>query len=76
MFAAANGLYSAAVLLSTRALPREAALARALGLLTFAGGMALAAAGLTGDPRHVMAGTALTIPAFMAWTLAVSSRFR
>jgi hypothetical protein len=68
----ANGLYSAAVLMSTLGLPRTAVLARALGVLTFLGGMGLAAAGLTGDPWHVVAGTALTIPSFMAWTLAVS----
>ena len=47
--------------------------ARGLGVLTFVGGMVLAGAGLTGDPRHVMVGTAVTITSFMAWTLAVSS---
>jgi hypothetical protein len=69
----ANGLYSAAVLVSTLGLPTGASLARALGVLTFAGGMVLAAAGLGGDPRLALAGTALAIPSFMAWTLAVSS---
>jgi hypothetical protein len=72
----ANGLYSAGVLLSTLGLPRADVLARGLGVLTFVGGMALAAAGVTGDPRHVLVGTAITIPSFMAWTLAVSSRPR
>ena len=47
--------------------------ARGLGVLTFVGGMVLAGAGLTGDPRHVMVGTAVTITSFMAWTLVVSS---
>ena len=68
----ANGLYSAAVLMSTLGLPRTAVLARALGVFTFLAGMGLAAAGLTGNPWHVVVGTALTIPSFMAWTLAVS----
>jgi hypothetical protein len=72
----ANGLYSAAVLVSTLALPRTAVLARSLGLATFLGGMVLAAAGLTGNPWQVAVGTALTIPPFMAWTLAVSARLR
>jgi hypothetical protein len=70
----ANGLYSVAVLIATLGLPRAAVVARGLGVLTFVGGMGLAAAGVTGDPRHVMAGTAVTIPAFMAWSLAVSRR--
>lgn len=70
----ANGLYTLAVLLATFALPRLWTTARALGILTFASGVLLGAAGLTGDPRHVMAGTALTIPFFLAWTWAVSSR--
>jgi hypothetical protein len=69
----ANGLYSVAVLVSTLALPTAATAARGLGVLTFVGGMVLAGAGLTGDPRHVMVGTAVTITSFMAWTLVVSS---
>lgn len=72
----ANGLYSLAVLVATLGLPAGAKASRGLGVLTFAAGLALAAAGLTGDPRHVMAGTALTIPSFLAWTLAVSSPSR
>jgi hypothetical protein len=70
----ANGLYSAAVLISTLALPRTAVLARSLGFVTFLGGTGLAAAGLTGTPWQVALGTAITIPSFMAWTLAVSGR--
>ena len=42
-------------------------------MLTFVAGLVLAGAGLTGDPRHVMVGTALTIPLFLAWSLAASS---
>lgn len=72
----ANGLYSVAVLLATLGLPRQWVAARWLGALTFLGGMILAAAGLTGDPRHVMVGTAATIPCFLAWTLAASSSRR
>ena len=68
----ANGLYSLSVLVSSLALPAETT-ARRLGLLTFAGGAVLAAAGLIGDPRLVIAGTAVTIPAFVAWSLSVSS---
>lgn len=69
----ANGLYSVAVLVSTLALPTGATAARGLGVLTFASGMVLAGAGVSGDPRHVMAGTAVAITSFMAWTLVVSS---
>ena len=69
----ANGLYSLAVLVATLGLPRSATLTRALGVLTFVAGLVLAGAGLTGDPRHVMVGTALTIPLFLGWSLAVSS---
>src|SRR5262249_52128278 len=71
--AGANGLYSVALLAAGLAPPREATPSRRLGILTFAAGLFLAAGGLTGDPRHVMAGTALTIPSFLAWSLAVSS---
>jgi hypothetical protein len=69
----ANGLYSLSVLVATLALPAGARLTRGLGLLTFVAGLLLAGAGLTGDPRHVMVGTALTIPLFLAWSLAASS---
>jgi hypothetical protein len=69
----ANGLYSLAVLGATLGLPARAALSRGLGLLTFVAGLVLAGAGLTGDPRHVMVGTALTIPLFLGWSLAASS---
>jgi len=69
----ANGLYSLAVLVATLGLPASATLTRGLGVLTFVAGLVLAGAGLTGDPRHVMVGTALTIPFFLAWSLAASS---
>ena len=69
----ANGLYSVAVLVATLGLPASATLTRGLGVLTFVAGLVLAGAGLTGDPRHVMVGTALTIPLFLAWSLAASS---
>jgi hypothetical protein len=70
----ANGLYSVAVLLCTVGLGRAGPLVRLVGGLVFAGGLLLAVAGLTGDPRQVVAGTAIAIPAFLAWTLLVSSR--
>jgi hypothetical protein len=69
----ANGLYALAVLVATLALPASATLTRGLGVLTFVAGLVLAGAGLTGDPRHVMVGTALTIPFFLAWSLTASS---
>jgi len=69
----ANGLYSLSVLVATLGLPAGARLTRGLGLLTFVAGLVLAGAGLTGDARHVMVGTALTIPLFLAWSLAASS---
>ena len=69
----ANGLYSLSVLVATLGLPASALLTRGLGVLTFVAGLVLAGAGLTGDPRHVMVGTALTIPVFLAWSLAASS---
>ena len=70
----ANGLYSVAILLGTIGLDRAPALARVLGAVTFVGGSVLALAGLTGDQVQVMAGTAIAIPAFLAWTLVVSAR--
>jgi hypothetical protein len=69
----ANGLYSVAVLVATLGLPASATLTRGLGVLTFVAGLVLAGAGLTGDPRHMMVGTALTIPLFLAWSLAASA---
>jgi hypothetical protein len=69
----ANGLYSLAVLVATLGLPASAVLTRGLGVLTFLAGLVLAGAGFTGDPRHVMVGTALTIPLFLGWSLAASS---
>jgi hypothetical protein len=69
----ANGLYSAAVLVATLSLPRAAVASRALGLVTFLGGLVLAGAGLTADPRHVAVGTAIAIVSFLGWTLAISS---
>jgi hypothetical protein len=69
----ANGLYSLAVLVATLGLPATATLSRGLGVMTFVSGLVLAGAGLTGDPYHVMAGTALTIPFFLAWSLAASA---
>jgi hypothetical protein len=69
----ANGLYSLSVLVATLGLPASALLTRGLGVLTFVAGLVLAGAGLTGDPRHVIVGTALTIPLFLAWSLAASS---
>jgi hypothetical protein len=71
--AGANGLYSVAVLVATLGLPAAARLTRGLGLLTFVAGLVLAMGGFTGDPRHVMVGTALTIPLFLAWSLAASA---
>jgi len=68
----ANGLYSVAVLLCTIGLDRAPARARVLGGVTFVGGAVLALAGLTGDQFQVMAGTAVAIPAFLAWTLVLS----
>jgi hypothetical protein len=69
----ANGLYSVAILVATVGLPTGASAARALGVLTFLGGLALAGAGVTGDPLQTAGATAITIPAFMAWTLAFSA---
>jgi hypothetical protein len=73
---AANGLYSIAILVATLGLPRRWTAARRLGFLTFAGGAWLAWAGVTGDPRHVALATAVTIPSFVAWTLAVAAAVR
>jgi hypothetical protein len=70
----ANGLYSVAILLCTIGLDRAPARARLLGAVTVVGGLVLALAGLTGNQFQVMAGTAIAIPAFLAWTLLVSSR--
>jgi hypothetical protein len=69
----ANGLYSISVLVATLGLPATATLSRGLGVMTLVSGLVLAGAGLTGDPYQVMAGTALTIPFFLAWSLAASS---
>jgi len=69
----ANGLYTLAVLLATIGLDRARVGARALGAITVAGGALLAIAGLTGSAAAAVAGTAIAIPAFLAWTLAVSS---
>lgn len=71
--AGANGLYSLAVLAATLGLLSSAVLTRALGVLTFLAGLVLAGAGFTGDPLHVMVGTALTIPLFLAWSMAASA---
>jgi hypothetical protein len=70
----ANGLYTVAILLATIGLDRTPVLARVLGVVTVVGGFVLAVAGLTGSQLPVMAGTAIAIPAFLAWTLVVSSR--
>jgi len=69
----ANGLYTLAVALATLALPPAARAARSLGALTVAGGLVLAAAGVIAGPILPALGTAITIPAFLGWTLAVSS---
>jgi hypothetical protein len=69
----ANGLYSIAVLVATLGVAPSAGVARWSGLLTFTGGVMMAVAGLTFDPVHVIVATAITIPSFLAWTLAVSS---
>jgi hypothetical protein len=69
----ANGLYSLSVLVATLGLPASAIFTRGLGVLTFVAGLVLAGAGLSGDPRHVMVGTALTIPLFLAWSMAASA---
>jgi len=68
----ANGLYTLAIALATLALPAEARTARGLGALTVVGGLVLAAAGLIGAPALAGIGTVLAIPAFVAWTFAVS----
>jgi hypothetical protein len=75
----ANGLYSVAILLATIALrvrPSVPALVRALGYATFAAGMAMVAAGFTGDPRHLALATGPTILSFVAWTLGVARSLR
>ena len=62
----ANGLYSLSVLAATLGLPAPATLSRGLGAMTFVSGLVLAGAGLTGDPDHVMAGTALRVTFLLA----------
>lgn len=72
----ANGLYSIAILAATLGLPRAWVVARGLGFATFVGGALLAIAGVTADPRHVLLATAVTIPAFVLWTLTVAAAAR
>lgn len=74
--AGANGLYSLAILAATVGLPRTWITSRGLGVLTFVGGALLAAAGFTSNPWHVLIGTAITMPAYVAWTLTVAIAVR
>jgi hypothetical protein len=69
---AANGLYSVAVLAVTLDGHRGDRVTLSLGIATFAAGMALAGAGLGGDPIALAVSTGATILAFCGWTLAVS----
>lgn len=75
----ANGLYSVAVLVAGRRLGLAEAAEkrqRVLALGTFIAGAFLAAAGLTGDPRHVELATGPTLALFMGWTLVVAAGAR
>ncbi len=61
----ANGLYSLAVLVATRALPGHAA--AALGSITFVLGAVLAVGGLTGSADLVVLAAGPTILAYCLW---------
>jgi hypothetical protein len=75
----ANGLYTVATLIATlalRARPEVPDVVTWLGYATFAGGMLMVTAGLTGDPRHLPLATGATIVPYMAWTLGVARSLR
>ena len=74
--AAANGLYSIAVLVVTVDTARHRRLALVLGTATFAAGMALAGAGFSGDPRALALSAGATILCYCGWTLAMSHALR
>jgi hypothetical protein len=75
---AANGAYSAAVLVFTVLLPRSApwGLPRLMGLVTAAAGAGLCAAGLLGQAYGVALFSGLTIGAFVAWALTLARASR
>jgi hypothetical protein len=74
--AVANGLYSIAVLLLTLSAGRGHRLVLAFGIATFAGGMALAGAGISGDPTALAISTGATILSFCGWALAMRRAVR
>jgi hypothetical protein len=71
---AANGAYSAAVLVFTLLLPRapQWGLARLMGLVTAAAGAGLCAAGLAGHAYGLALFSGLTIGAFVGWALTLA----
>ena len=71
---AANGLYSAAVLVMAHVLPGTGAWRgpRLLGWLTAAGGFGLCAATLSGGSYAIALFSGLAIAAFIAWALALA----
>lgn len=75
---AANGAYSAAVLVFTLLLPRGAqwGLSRLMGLVTAAAGAGLCAAGLLGHAYGVALFSGLTIGGFVAWALTLARASR
>jgi hypothetical protein len=75
----ANGLYSVAVLVASFGVRLAGGAQRhqqVLALGTFLAGLALAAAGFTGNPRYVELATGPTVGLFMAWTLVVARGLR
>jgi hypothetical protein len=66
----ANGLYSVAVLICALSFKRAAI--RWLGIGTFAAGMAMVVAGITGDSQLLMLSTGPTIGFFCAWSVAIA----
>jgi hypothetical protein len=73
----ANGLYSIGCLLATIAcadqVPRRTT---ALGIGTFAGGMAMLAAGFTFHPTHIQMSSGATMVVFCAWVVDLSRQLR
>jgi hypothetical protein len=69
---AANGAYSAAVLVFARLLPADWGLSRFMGLVTAVAGVGLCAAGLAGHAYGVALFSGLTISAFIAWALTLA----
>jgi hypothetical protein len=72
----ANGLYTLAIAIASSALPITWTAPRRLGALTVAGGIVMAVGGATGAAVLVVAGTAVTVPAFAAWALLVAAADR